>query len=81
MTLIGGGLLPQPIRQGFCLVYFNENDVKHKTLIKNASLGVVVNVLKCDIVGREFEFQLRYYVHFGTNTYRIGITPTTLARV
>ena len=31
------------------------------------SLGVVANVMDCDIVVSEFEFQLRYYVLFRTN--------------
>ena len=31
------------------------------------SVGVVTNVLDCDIAVSEFEFQARCYVHFSTN--------------
>ena len=34
---------------------------------------VVTNVLISDIVINEFEFQLRYYVHFRTDTLRKGM--------
>ncbi len=30
--------------------------------------GVVSNMVDCDIVVSEFKLQLRYYVHFRTNT-------------
>ena len=29
----------------------------------------VVNVLDCDIVVSDFEYQLRYRIHFGANTF------------
>ena len=32
------------------------------------SRGEVANVLGCNIVVSEFELQLRYYIHFQTNT-------------
>ena len=32
--------------------------------------GVIANVLNCDILVSEFEFQSRYYVRFQTNTLR-----------
>ena len=37
--------------------------------------GVVSNVLDCNIVRREFEHQLRYYVHFRTKTFGKDINP------
>ena len=37
--------------------------------------GIVVKVLDCDIVVREFELELRYYFHFRTNTIGKGIKP------
>ena len=33
-----------------------------------SSRGIVANVMVCDIVVREFELQLRHFVHFQTNT-------------
>ena len=37
--------------------------------------GVVDNVLDCDIVVSEIEFQPCYYVHFPTNTCERGMNP------
>ena len=34
---------------------------------------VVANVLDCNIIVIEFEFQLHYYVHFWTNTFEKGM--------
>ena len=39
----------------------------------SSSHDVVVNVLDCDIVINEFEFQSRYYVHFRANTFGKGM--------
>ena len=36
---------------------------------------VVVNMLDCNIVVSEFEFKLRYYIHFWTNTLKKDIEP------
>ena len=36
---------------------------------------VEVNVLDYNIIAREFELQLRYYVHFRTNTLRKSLNP------
>ena len=53
-------------------------------------VGVVTNVLVCDIIGIEFELQSRYYVHFRANNlgesfepknpanYKLDITTTVL---
>ena len=39
----------------------------------------MVKALDCEIVVREFEFQLGYYVHFWINTiYGLNITTTIL---
>ena len=35
--------------------------------------SVVANVLDCDIVVRVFQLQLRYYIHFLTNTLGKGM--------
>ena len=43
------------------------------TQIRVSPHGVVVNVLKCDIVVSEFKIQSNYYVPFWTNTYRKGV--------
>ena len=40
--------------------------------------SIVVNILDCDIVASEFEFQLHYYAHIWTNTLRKGMKPLTL---
>ena len=40
--------------------------------------GVMVKAMDCGIVVNEFKFQLRYYVHFGTNTLRKGMNPLIL---
>ena len=37
--------------------------------VKRGPHGEVANVLDCDIVVSEFELQLRYYIHFRTNTH------------
>ena len=36
---------------------------------------IVVNVLDCDIVVREFKLQSNYYVLFGTSTLKKGMNP------
>ena len=41
----------------------------------------VVNVLDCNIVVHEFEIQLRYYIHFWTNTHGKGIGPLVVSQV
>ena len=43
---------------------------------RNTTSGVVADVLDCDTVVREFELQLRYCIHFMTNTLRKGMNPT-----
>ena len=40
--------------------------------------GVMVKAIVCQTVAREFEFQSRYYVHFGTNTLGKGMNPLIL---
>ena len=40
--------------------------------------GVMVKVMDCGIVVREFVFQSRYYVHFRANTFGKGMNPLTL---
>ena len=42
-------------------------------LRRESPRGIVVNVLDCDIGASEFELQLRYYVHFQTNTPEKGM--------
>ena len=37
-----------------------------------------VNVLDCDDVVNEFEFQSNYYVHFRTNTFEKGMNHQIL---
>ena len=38
-------------------------------------LGVVANVMDCDIVVSEFELQSRYYVYFQINNLVKGMNP------
>ena len=38
----------------------------------------MVKAMDCGIVVSKFELQLRYYVHFRTNTLGKGINPFTL---
>ena len=46
----------------------------YATITGRGSLcSVVANVLDCDKVESEFEFQSGYYVHFRTNTFRKGM--------
>ena len=40
--------------------------------------GIMVKVMDCGIVVSEFEFQLRYYVHFQANTLGKGMNPLIL---
>ena len=37
---------------------------------RESSHSVVANALYCSLEVSEFEFQLRYYVHFWTNTFQ-----------
>ena len=38
----------------------------------------MAEMLDCDIVVSEFEFQSRNYIHFSTNTLRKGMNPLIL---
>ena len=38
----------------------------------------MIKALDCGIVVREFELQLRYYIHFRTNTLGKGMNPFIL---
>ena len=40
--------------------------------------GVMVKAMDCGIVVSEFVLQLRYYVHFRTNTHGKGMNPLIL---
>ena len=40
--------------------------------------GVMVKAMDCGIVVGEFEFQVRYYVHFRANTLGKGMNPLIL---
>ena len=40
--------------------------------------GVMVKVMNCGIVVREFVLQSRYYVHFRANTLGKGMNPLIL---
>ena len=40
--------------------------------------GVMVKVIDCGIVVREFVLQSRYYVHFRANTFGKGMNPLIL---
>ena len=54
----------------FFSLWFLTTTVQNNLITSGGSTGggVVVNVLHCDIVVSKFELQLRYYVHFRTNT-------------
>ena len=57
----------------------NFTDEKISAMRKNNEVGcfcsVVANVLDCDVVMSEFELQLRYLVHFRTNSLGNGMNP------
>ena len=40
--------------------------------------GAMVKAMDCGVVVREFVLQLRYYVHFSTNTLGKGTNPLIL---
>ena len=40
--------------------------------------GVMVKVMDCKIIVSDFVLQLRYYVHFRTNTLGKGMNPLIL---
>ena len=40
-------------------------------------ISIMVEVLDCRIVVSEFELQLRYYIHFRTNTLGKGMNPSS----
>ena len=47
--------------------------------IRGCPRGVMVKVIWCWIVVRDFVLQSRYYVHFWTNTIGKGINPLILS--
>ena len=80
------------------MIFYNSRNIKilinrayHTKQLHNIKLelkikvlhGVVANMWDCEIVIRKFELQLRYYVHFRTNTLGesyeplLPLTPTT----
>ena len=46
--------------------------------IKGCPRGVMVKAMVCEIVARKFKLQLRYYIHFWTNTLGKGMNPLIL---
>ena len=47
-------------------------------------LGVVANVMDCNLIVSEFELQLFYYIHYRTNTlgkYMNSIVPPTMGQI
>ena len=57
---------------GFCNVCI------YQPLHWGCPCGVMVKAMDCEIVVSEFEFQLRYYVHFRVNTPGKGMNPLIL---
>ena len=43
--------------------------------------GVIIKAFDCRILISEYELQLRYYVHFRTNTLRKGMNPLILLAI
>ena len=52
-----------------CVVYI----YIYISLLKWSPNGIVVNVLHCNIVVSEVEFQSRHYIHFWNNTFGTGM--------
>ena len=50
----------------------------NQSKIRESHCGVVAKVLDYDKLVREFALQLRYYVHFRTNTLRKGMNSLFL---
>ena len=55
---------------------FKSNVTKNQKTI--CPRGVMVKVMHCGIVVREFVLQSRYYVHFRANTLGKGMNPLIL---
>ena len=55
-----------------------------KKIISNTAVnfsGVVANILDFDILVSEFEFQMRYYVHFRNDTLEEGFSLLILPTI
>ncbi len=50
----------------------------HTDVSEGCPRGVMVKVMNCGIVVREFVLQSRYYVHFRANTLGKGMNPLIL---
>ena len=57
------------------IIMFVHSDIAYSylILIGGYPCGIETNALGCDIVGSEFEFQLRYYFHFRNNIILKGM--------
>ena len=61
--------------------YFLNEHIEKKKIFEEVNEKNVANVLYYDTVVSEFEFYLRYDVHFLTNTLRKGMSPFILAAI
>ena len=56
-------------------VLFLMKQVKYHNGFRKCPLGVIVKAMDSRIIVSEFELQLRYYIHFQTNTIGKGMNP------
>ena len=59
-------------------VVTNPSEWRRKKAMGCPPRGVMVKAMDCGIGVSEFEFMLRYYVHFRTNTLGKGMSPLVL---
>ena len=64
-----------PSKTLILLTIFDADKQCIKSILHGSFLGVVVNMLDCNIIVNKFKLQLCYYVHFWTNTLGKGIEP------
>ena len=75
---IGASTLSSMLPSFFFLdthTHIHTNTYTHTHTHRRCPRGVMVKAMVCEIVAREFEIQLRYYVHFQTNTFGKGMNP------
>ena len=69
LALPTAGFLPRP--SGICV----GRGIIHLRQTLRCPRGVMVKAMECGIVVSKFVLQLRYYVHFRTNTLGKGMNP------
>ena len=67
------------MKNNLIIKFINLKNQPKKPKTGRCPRGIIVKALECRIVVSKFKFQLRYYIHFWTNTLGKGMNPLILS--